>query len=259
MLENICIESTTDYNRFKTLVGNRGVILGNVKKLVASMSNNQLASIAIVNSKDEIIDGQHRYEACRELGLPFYYITMPNYGIEEVHVLNSNMKNWTNEDYVRQFSDRFMHGEKIFKDYKVLVDFMDSENIQMSKALIILEDGKKSGSDALRDGTFKVIVDMGVAYQNLEELKDIESEIGTTLSTSIFWQCYVLAKQVSGFSHTDFARKLKRSRSDVEETKNKIEYMLSTFEAIYNDRSRNPISLAFDAMRIYKESKNDGK
>ncbi len=255
MLENVCIESTINYDKFKTLVGNRGVIQANVKKLIASMSNSQLASISIVNSRDEIIDGQHRYEACKALGLPFYYITMPDYGIEEVHVLNSNMKNWTNEDYVRQFSDRFMHGEKAFKDYKVLVDFMDNEGLQMGKALIVLEDGRKSGSEALRDGVFSVLVDMDTAYENLLELKDLEAELGTSLTSTIFWQCYVLSKQVNGFKSTDFARKVKRGRGDIAETKNAVKNMLSTFEDVYNDRSRNPIALSFDAMRIYEGSK----
>jgi len=259
MLENVCIESSTDYKSFKTLIGNRPVNSTNVRKLVASMSTSQLASIGVVNKNKEVIDGRHRLEACKELKLPFYYITMPDYGIEEVHVLNTNMKNWTNEDFVRQFADRFMHGEHIFKDYKVLVDFMDDEKLKMGNALALLENGRKSGTEQLREGTFKVLSVMEVAYKNLEELKDLESELGTKMTTTVFWQCYVLSKQVKGFSGAIFLRKSKMGKAEIESTKNSIEHMLSTFEDVYNHKNRNPIALAFDATRIYRESRHDGK
>ena len=259
MLENVCIESSTDYESFKTLIGNRPVNSVNVRKLVASMSIEQLASIGVVNKNKEVIDGRHRLEACRELKLPFYYITMPDYGIEEVHVLNTNMKNWTNEDFVRQFADRFMHGEHIFKDYKVLVDLMDDEKIKLGNTLALLENGKKSGSEQLRAGTFRVLADADVYYSNLAELKDLEAELGTKMTTTVFWQCFVLSKQVKGFTPATFLRKVKMGKSEIESTKNTIEYMLSTFEDVYNHKNRNPISLSFDAIRIYKESKNDGK
>lgn len=252
MLENVCVESTTDYKKFKSLVGNRDVNELNVKKLVASMSKKQLASIAIVNENMEIIDGAHRKRACEELGLPFNYIIMPGYGIDEVHVLNSNMKNWTNEDFVRQFSDRFMNGEKQFADYKVLVDLLDREKIHLGKALTILEDGKKSGTEAIRDGMFSVLVDMDTAEENLSELKDLESEFGSKTTSTVFWQAYVLCKQVDGFGFQTFMTKAKRYRPELEGTKNKIDYMLESFENAYNDRNRKPIALKFEAMQIYK-------
>ena len=252
MLKNICVQSTMDYGKFKTLVGNREVSEFNVKKLKESMSNRQLASIAIVNEKMEIIDGAHRKRVCEELGLPFNYIVMDGYGIEEVHILNTNMKNWTNEDFVRQFSDRFENGEVVFSDYKVLVDLMDYEKIPMGKALVLLENGKKSGTESLRGGSFTVSAETKTTYENLMELKELESELGSKVTSTIFWQGYVLAKQVEGFKFQIFLNKVKRSRADLESTKNKIEYMLETFEDVYNTRNRNPIPLKFSCLAIYR-------
>jgi len=257
MLENVCIESTTDYNKFsEVLVGNRGVIEANVKKLVASMGDKQLASIAIVNKDGHIIDGQHRYAACRELGLPFYYITMPEYGIEEVHTLNTNMKNWTNEDFVRQFADRYSNGEKIFCDYFELVRFMDKERLTLSQALLILERGRKSGSEFLRNGTFKILATEEERMEDLRELIDLEAELGSKTTNTTFWQAYCLCKQVDDFSATQFFIKAKQHKQDIQDCKNSLLSYLSLFEIVYNYKSRKPIPVTFPASKIYKDSKS---
>ncbi len=254
-LKDVCVKSTTDYGKFKTLIGNREVNDFNVKKIVASMNKQQLASIAIVNEKNEIIDGAHRKRACEELGLPFNYIVIPGYGIKEVHILNTNMKNWNNEDFVRQFSDRFMHGEKSFGDYKVLVDYMDDFSLKMGKAMALLQDGKPSGSETLREGLFEIQSDLDLADENRNELSNLESELGANITSTVFWQAYVLSKRVEGFTFQTFFTKVKRFRQELESTKNKVEYMLETFEDAYNDRNRKPIPLKFEAFNIFKESR----
>ena len=256
-LNKVCIESTRDYDKFSLpMIGNRGVVEANVKKLVASMSKKQLASIAVVNSDGEIIDGQHRYRACKQLGLPFNYIVMDDYGIEEVHMLNTNMKNWSNEDFVKQFSDRYRHGESQYLDYYKVDAFMSKHRLKLSQALILLENGKKTGSSKLREGTFTVSVNPEEAEENLMELQDLEKELGTKLVNTLFWQSYVLCKQVKGFSASYFYKKAKKMKDEVEDTKATVENMIDTFEDIYNFNNRKEISIAFVAKSIYKKSLN---
>lgn len=254
-LNNICIQSTVDYDKFSLpMVGNRGVVEANVKKLIVSMSTKQLASIAVVNGKGEIIDGQHRYTACKRLGLPFNYIVMNDYGIEEVHTLNTNMKNWSNEDFVKQFSDRYKHGEHSYVDYYKVDAFMTTHNLKLSQSLILLENGKKTGSSKLREGSFSVSVNPDAAEENLQELQDLEKELGTKLVNTLFWQSYVLCKQVKGFSPSYFYKKAKKMKDEVEDTKATVENMIDTFEDIYNFNNRKEISIAFVAKSIYKKS-----
>lgn len=254
-LKGVCIQSTTDYDKFKLpMVGNRAVVDANVKKLVQSMSEKQLASIAVVNRNNEIIDGQHRYRACRQLGLPFNYIVMDNYGIEEVHMLNTNMRNWSNEDFVKQFADRYKHGESRFVDYYKVDAFMSENNLKLSQALILLENGKKTGSTKLREGTFTTSAAPYIAEENLMELTDLEKELGTKLVNTLFWQSYVLCKQVKGFSASYFYKKAKKMKDEIEDTKATVENMIDTFEDIYNFNNRKEISIAFVAKSIYKKS-----
>ena len=55
---------------FKKIKGNRIVNKSNLNAIITSMEQQQLVSPIMINEKFEIIDGQHRFEACKELGLP---------------------------------------------------------------------------------------------------------------------------------------------------------------------------------------------
>jgi hypothetical protein len=99
------IYSTFDYSQFKTLQGNRNINEINVKRLVASFEKAYLLNPVLVNEKLEIIDGQHRFEAAKRMGLPINYIIAEKYSNNEVHLLNSNMRNWGKMDYLKAYCD----------------------------------------------------------------------------------------------------------------------------------------------------------
>ncbi len=255
-LKNVCIDSTMEYDRFTNITGNRVILTDSVKKLMASVSEKHLASIAIVNEKDEIIDGAHRYKVAKELGVPFNFIMMEGYGIEEVHMLNSNMKNWTNVDFVHQFYERYLSGEKIFINYYRLSQFIDEHELKLNQALLLLECGVKSGSIPLRNGTFKIYEDKSVAEENLTELIALENEIDAAHSQA-FWQSYILAKQVEGFDKNRFFTKMSRAKSDINDTKDSFKNLISAFEDIYNRGKSADLNIAFVAKQIEKKIKKD--
>ena len=64
------IRKTNNYPMFKNMIGNREIKDKNYKKLIRSMSEKQLIIPILVNEKLEIIDGQHRFNACKTLQLP---------------------------------------------------------------------------------------------------------------------------------------------------------------------------------------------
>ena len=76
------IHQTTDYSMFQTLEGNRNLNKLHLKRLKNSFQKKYLLSPIIVNEKFEIIDGQHRFEAGKQLGLPINFLIAPNYGIK---------------------------------------------------------------------------------------------------------------------------------------------------------------------------------
>jgi hypothetical protein len=99
------VHTTTDYARFVILAGNRKPNDIHVKRLSNSFKKNYLFSPILINEKWQIIDGQHRFLAAKELGLPIYYIIVPGYGLNEVQILNTNSSNWKKEDYLKAYCD----------------------------------------------------------------------------------------------------------------------------------------------------------
>lgn len=96
------VKCTTDYSQFKFVKCNRGVRALN--KLVKSISDcNLLPYNPIkVTPKMEIIDGQHRFEACKLLNLPVYYtIIDDDIAVEKaIKTLNTAQRNWGLPDYL---------------------------------------------------------------------------------------------------------------------------------------------------------------
>lgn len=94
------IKKTTDYTLFKKLEGNRDVRKKNA--LVKSITEMDLTmySPIIVSEDFRIVDGQHRFEACKELGLPIYFLVMPSKNAERAMiVLNKCQSQWRNEEF----------------------------------------------------------------------------------------------------------------------------------------------------------------
>lgn len=117
------IYKTKDYDKFKNIKGNRRLNARNYIKLMKSMSEEQLIIPIICNEKYEIIDGQHRYNSVRELGLDLYYFLVPGYGIDQVKRANLVSSNWTKEDYMNMYvedgNENYITFKKIKEECKI--------------------------------------------------------------------------------------------------------------------------------------------
>ncbi len=155
-LSDICVQSTTDYNKIKHIAGNRMVNPQNVRLIASSMKNRQLCVPAILNEKMEVIDGQHRLEACRESGLPFYYIVVPGYGLADVQRINSNMKNWRLEDFLSTYITLYNNGNREYQEYAKFQIFMDDYGLGLIQTLTVATRAvaPKAQKDAFIHGSF---------------------------------------------------------------------------------------------------------
>lgn len=150
-LQEMQVLSTTNYNLFKSLNGNRDLNRLHLQRLISSMKENYLFTLIVVNEKYQIIDGQHRFEACKELGLPLYYVKVKGYGLREVQILNVNAKNWNADDFLAGFCDLGLQDYIAYRDFKAKYGFGHYE-------CQVLLSGETSGGkkEAFYDGTFKV-------------------------------------------------------------------------------------------------------
>jgi hypothetical protein len=99
------VYQTYDLSIFKPIDGNRVVNLQHVRRLASSLkTSGMLCNPIIINEKFEVIDGQHRLQAAKEVGTYVYYIIIKG-GLMEVHTLNLNQKNWSKRDFMDGYAD----------------------------------------------------------------------------------------------------------------------------------------------------------
>lgn len=99
------IYTTDNYYQFKRLLNNRDVKKGGVKNIIDSINTiGYITNPIIVNEKHEVIDGQHRLEALKALGMKVDYIVAEGAGIEQCRLMNRKQGNWTTMDYLKSYA-----------------------------------------------------------------------------------------------------------------------------------------------------------
>ena len=95
------VYSTSDYSKFRLVFGNRELLRRKVIKLreAIKIENKILSYPVVVNSNFQIIDGQHRFVALAELGLPIYYIVDDTFKVESIPKINTAQHKRKSNDY----------------------------------------------------------------------------------------------------------------------------------------------------------------
>lgn len=130
---------TKDYSIFKKLEQNRNTSSSHVGKLCVSIKQkNLLCDFPItVNRQYEILDGQHRLEACQQLDLPVWYKFSVEMDVEDITTINSMFKGWTLRDYLNKEIGKKNENYIKFKEFMEWAN-CESENV----ALKILTNSK---------------------------------------------------------------------------------------------------------------------
>lgn len=145
------IHETKNYSIFKLNAANAVIKKEHVDRLKASIKLKNMLHLRpiLVNSEMEIIDGQHRFTAAKELNVAVFYEMDSSLNEDDMALLNSNSRTWSNSDFVHHFQNR---GKK---DYQMLNDFCKKHELVMTQALHIL--GQQGGRSAggIKSGMYK--------------------------------------------------------------------------------------------------------
>lgn len=95
------IKRTLNYNLFTKIIGNRKLDPKNVKRIKESVESIGLQTPIMVNYKHGIIDGQHRLQVAKELGIAIEYFVVKNFKEENIHDLQISKK-WTAFDFAQR-------------------------------------------------------------------------------------------------------------------------------------------------------------
>jgi hypothetical protein len=120
------IQATTDYTMFKQLSGNRQLNKAHINKLKSEFKENTEAVMytpILVNERFEVIDGQHRLEAVKELELPIFYIQQDGLKLKDAQKLNSLTKSWGPRDWAESYAKlgnkNYIEFVKLMEEYKL--------------------------------------------------------------------------------------------------------------------------------------------
>ena len=92
------IKTTTDYTIFNRVLGNRELDKNNLQRIKASINHIGLQMPMLVNKVKEVIDGQHRLQAAKELKIPVSYIISDDTAEDNIDQLQISKK-WTALDF----------------------------------------------------------------------------------------------------------------------------------------------------------------
>lgn len=219
---------TNDYSMFKHMVGNRNINKLHLKRLTESMSEKYIEVPIIVNSYNQIIDGQHRFEAARELGKDVYYIKVRNLNLDDVHRLNTNSKNWTAEEYMQGYCELGLEDYIKYRDFKRKYGFGHNET-----NAILTNRSRMSGSKNtdFNDGKFK-IQDYDLAVKNAEKIRMVGEYYEGYKRRSFVYAMLELFENPD-YNHVEFLSKLSFQSVKLQDCTD-IKGYLILIEDIYN-------------------------
>jgi len=237
---NSDVMKSSDYEKFSILEQNRVVNDKHVNELVVSIQNSGQLTPIIINEKFEIIDGQHRFDACRILKIPVMYLISYKTSINEVILMNNTQKSWKLPDYLRCFSDKKWHNHEI---YQKVDKFMREHDLKLTTCIVLLSEGTGGGGStgtsltgqgliSFRKGTYK-IGNLARAQAIAKILSEIKAFAPDLVGSDRFCRSYCKLSSEPKWNHDSAVYQIKKYRRKYDGASSKEE-ALQGLLAVYN-------------------------
>lgn len=239
--------STKDYKKFQLLKGNRRLNARTYAKILNSMKEEHLMIPILVNENLEIIDGQHRYHASMELGLPVYYVVVAGYGLDEVKRANIASSNWTKEDFLAAFV------EEESEHYLVLKELVDVYGVSISVILRMFAKIQNVNQNLIikyfEDGSF-IAEGVHEVEECLKAIDDFSSyKFGKSLQ---FVSAFVSLYFHDLYDHDRMKERLVKRGHKLVKRSTKDDYLMILTKDIYSFGAvRKPIFYDKDSQKFY--------
>lgn len=217
---------STDYSMFK-VARNRSVDAKAVAKKKNSIQQINLQQPIIVNKRYQVVDGQHRFQALKELGLPIYYVVSYNWKRDEdTATMNNTQNKWNTQNWA-EF--RASQGNRIAK-----------EALEIANNYVMLTDGKMTLNTALEMIADKKSMPISKAFK--EDRYNFDNEIGNEI-----YQILLVIDEYPTDMNTVFNQKMVRS---IKMLKEDLGYVNK--KAIARMAKRNLIATYNNEAQMYK-------
>ncbi len=223
------VYSTYNYGMFEIVKGNRKVNDLHVERLKKSMEEDYLVSPIIINEKNQIIDGQHRFNAIKDLNKKVYYIICEGYGLDEIHRLNEINKTWNKKDFLVGYADKGL------EEYIEVRNFMEEYGVSsVSMAIELLNDNlsQKSRNKRFENGKFEIET-YDLAVEIMKGIKDFD-EYFDSARTSLFVKAFKKLYRFDKYNHQKMISKLKKNGHKLDTRASVGQYLKLLLNEIYN-------------------------
>ena len=242
------IMQTENYDMFKLVKGNRRINKANYAKLVKSMKEEQLVIPIVVNEKYEIIDGQHRYMASKDLEKPIYYFMVRGYGLEQVKRANIASSNWKKENYLEMFVAEQNH---VYKEFEEIKDRYDLNIINLLKIFAVAQDKQvaRLGYE-FEEGKFTMegkrqVLDFLAALEDFNFFKFYKTNNFMTAFTRLYFK--------TEYEHEKMKSKLINHKATLEKRSTADEYLVLLCNRIYSfGATKNPIYYSSESGKFHQ-------
>lgn len=236
---------TRDHNKFRKFPGNRTLKEGHVEKLMASIKQcDDLENHPIIVDEDyRVLDGQHRLEAAKRLGLAIYYKIDKDASHEKIIQINDCKLGWNIED---KFEYHIEYGND---DYRKIRDLCKEIGVNLAVALMFNGSSRESVIKGqvvynLTDKDVKDLTNVGLIYKMTNEKMG-----GKSAHTKPFARALYTFFQAEGIDSDDLVTKYKTSPRPIRPTS--IEDTLRQICDIYNYRRQvGKVAISFINKKI---------
>ena len=239
--ENIKIHSTMNYAKFSLLRCNRPIMKTHVERIANEMIRRDLTkeNPIKVNTDYEVMDGQHRLEACNQLNIPVYYQFTEMEPID-IGLFNSMSEKWNYEQYLHYWIEHDVEDYKILGQYRRRYPYAISAFIHL-----LTGDYGKRLYDDFKNGTFVItqsLASIEEILRKITQLKEFNDSIYRTKSFMMTYAYDVLTHP--DFDHDKFLKKLALVPTKFIRQTKKKDY-LRMIEDIYNRNVSEPNYIRF--------------
>jgi hypothetical protein len=227
------IKVTTNYEQFRFLINNRDRYRGHIEALKRAMTERgNLTEVQpiLVNENFDIIDGQHRFIAAKELGQPVYYVVGPGLRIEDARSMNILNRSWTFQDYAQSYADG---GDASYKRY---LDLQEDYGYGHSTLLSYITGHEEKGIfKTFRNGEFVFPPEAVTATrERLDKLAEFGEKVPYDHDKQ-FALAVLKVINVPGYEHARMLAKLEQHGDTIRRFSAIADY-LRALEEVYNFR-----------------------
>lgn len=171
------LHTTTEYGRFTALEGNRTVSrshINELKRLIQKNGNLTDKFPIKVNPAGDILDGQHRLQALKELKQPVTYEVVRGIDINGVRAINLGNRNWTWQDMAES------HYKLGNEEYGWFLQYVSDFQLPFLVALSFCDQPVSRGHDSSFNQGNLIVEDKELAIHRAEHYREVSDITGLT-------------------------------------------------------------------------------